>query len=243
MRFWRSIVLAALVIGALAQSAPAADAPQPAGTKENAPKAKSGSMPERRAWMFGIGYGVSGARFIGKSRIVSYELRSDTPTENPTALFFAHPDWDGSDFETAGNLNLRLAYAISPRLSFGFERKSWSKDIGDNSWHFELSSMAATVYPSAGHVFFRGGAGIARTEAIGNTAVERSLAQVGVRVVSPFFLQHTDAGFGLEAATGVEYRFWRRISVAPELSIRYLTFGDGIFTEMAGATVGLNLWF
>lgn len=244
MRLWRSIGLLALAIGLTAMPALAADKKKEKG-KEKSPAEHTSSAPARRAWMFGVNGGMAGARFVGTSRSVLYELRSDTPVEFPP-LFASRPDWEATSSEAAVAVQYRLSYALNPSLAIGLERSSWSKDVGDNTWSFGMSSLSATMYPRAGHLFFRGGAGLASLKGKGNTTLENQYRAV-LRTVDinlpPFFFQYEDAGFGLEAAAGYEWRVYKRVSLAPELSVRYMSFANGVFTEIGGATLGLNWWF
>ena len=258
MRFSRSIVLLTLALGLFARPASAqtadttAAAPPPAAAQAadsaaaaprpavDAPVAVAPvqapvvstprtRVPERRSWMFGIGYGYGGARFVGTWQTLTGELRSDTPDEYPT-LVTGNADWVDTQVETATTLQYRIGYAVSPTLMIGFERAQWSKDFEDYSWRFSTSTFSATWYPGAKHLYVRGGAGFsAMAEKIPQTA--------------PFFIEFADRGLGLEGAIGYEWDFWKRLSLAPEVSIRHMQYGDQVRAQMGVASLGLNLWF
>jgi hypothetical protein len=194
-----------------------------------APRLKHDPVPMRRAWMFGLNLGYGATRFVGTWQTLIGEQRTDTPTENPV-LVTGHPDWVGTDLESSSTFQYRIGYAISPSLMLGFERAQWFKDFGDYSWRFSTSTLSATWYPGHSHLFVRGGAGFsAMVEKIPQTA--------------PVFIQFSDRGFGIEGAVGYEYDFWKRLSVAPEISLRHMQYGDQVRAQMAVASLGLNWWF
>lgn len=225
MRFWRSIVLLALALGLLAL--PAAAQEKAAAAKPAA--APKGSTPQRSAWMFGFNYGNGGTRFVSMGQSMVGELRSDTPAEYPQ-LITAVPDWIGTDIESSPVSQFRIGYAISPTLAIGFERVGWQKDFGDYSWNFNTSTLSATCYPYAGHLFFRAGAGIsAMAEKIPQTA--------------PLFIQFADRGVSLEGAIGWERDLYKRVSIAPEISLRSMNYGRQVRAQIGAASLGFNWWF
>lgn len=224
MRFWRSISLLVLALGMLALPAVAAD--QKAPEK----KPKGSSIPNRRAWMFGFSAGAGRTRFVGSTKTLVAELRSETPTEYPLALVLRRPDWVGTRIEASKATQYRLGYAISPRMAVGFERAQWFKDFGKYSWKFNTSLISTTFYPRAGHLFVRGGAGI--------SATSEKIPGLG-----RYFLQYSDRGFGIEGALGYEWDAFGHLSIAPEVSLRSMTFSSEVRAQMAAATLAMNWWF
>ena len=236
MRFWRSIGLAALALATLTLPARAQDSTA-AGMK---PAAKS-SVPERRAWMFGFSSGYGGTRFVGSDRTVIAELRSNTGVEYPP-LLTGQPDWSKTDIESAPTFQLRMGYAINPKWTVGFERSGWAKDFTTYKWNFALSMLTATYYPGAGSFFVRGGAGITTLSEKVPAGGLTTLAG-GLSFAEPFFVQYNDHGFGIDMAAGYERRLLQRISIVPEVSVRSMTYAEGIRTQIAAASLGLNWWF
>ena len=254
MRFWRSILLPACLLAALtatsfAQTAPPVDKPVPVPVakpaKAAAPKKPKSSLPERRAWMFGINSGYGATRFVGTWVPVIGELRSDTPVETPP-LLFGHHNWDGTRFKSAPVFQYRVGYRINPRIMIGFEQLQWSKTfeglaIGvglptgtviatSNEWRFSSSTVSATWNPGAGHLFVRGGAGIS------------ALAEK-IPTVDPFFIEAADRGVSLEGAVGYERLLWGRLAIAPEISARQMNFGHEIRSQILAGSLGFNWWF
>lgn len=238
MRFWRSLLLPASLLAALtatsfAQTAPPVDKPvtvpvaKPA--KADAPKKPKTSVPERRAWMFGVCSGYGGTRFVGTWVPVVAALRSDTPVETPP-LETVHHHWKDTKFESAPVLQFRLGYALNPRLTVGFEQLNWFKDFDAYTWRFSSSTVSATYRPGAGHLFFRGGAGIS------------GLAEK-VPTVDPLFLEASDRGVSLEGAVGYERVLFGRLAIAPEISARQMNFGHELRSQIVAGTVGFNWWF
>ncbi len=243
MRFWRSIGLAALALATLTLPARAQDGAAAA----KPPTTPGSSVPERRAWMIGFHYGYAGTRFVGSDRDVVAELRSDAGSEFPP-LVVGKPDWSGTDIETGAAIQFRVGYAMNPRWAFGFERSQWSKDFDTYKWSFTMSALTATYYPGAGHFFVRGGAGITTVieklppffpaSGVGRTTLAPHLV-----FTDPFFVQYQDHGFGLDLAAGYEWPLYRRVSIAPEIAVRSMTFADGIRSQEGSGSVALNWWF
>jgi len=243
MRFWRSLGLAALAVVSLTLPARAQDSAAVAKPKS----APSSAAPERRAWMFGFHSGYGGTRFVGSDRTVIAELRSDTGVEYPP-LVSGRPDWSGTDIESGATIQFRLGYAINPNWAVGFERSAWTKDFEVYSWDFALSTMTATWYPGAGPLYVRGGAGICTlAEKVPSFFPESGVGittlAAGVVYDDPFFVQYEDHGFGIEMALGYERRVYKRVAIAPEISIRSMTFAGGIRSQIGAASLGLNWWF
>lgn len=235
MRFWRSLLLPAVLLGAAAapasaQTTPPVDKPVAVAPAKPALPAKTKtSKPERRAWMVGTSYGLGGTRFVGTWVPVLGELRSDTAVEDPPLIVGYH-SWHGTDFESAKSFQYRLGYALNPRWTVGFERLQWFKDFGDHSWHFSTSTVSATWYPGAAHLFLRGGAGV-------SALAEKTPA------IAPLFIESADQGVSVEGAVGYERVVYGRVAIAPEISIRQMNFGENIRAQIGSATVGLNWWF
>ena len=255
MRLWRSLLLpatlfVALAVPALAQTPPV-DKPVPVPvakpTAAAMPKKPKTSKPERRAWMFGFNAGYGGTRFVGNWVPVIGELRTDTPVETPP-LLVGHHTWDGTKFQSAAVVQYRLGYMINPRVMIGFERLQWSKTfegltirvlvpsqnlavVGHtDTWHFSSSTVSATWYPGAAHLFFRGGAGLS------------SLTEK-IPVIDPQFIDASDRGVSLEGAVGWERVVFDRVSIAPEVSVRQMNFGHAIRSQIAAGSLALNWWF
>lgn len=246
MRFWRSIGLAALALVSLTLPARAQDstaAAKPDSAAAKVAKTPGSSLPERRAWMMGLGYGYGATRFVGSDRTVIAELRSDTGLEYPP-LVVGRPDWNGTDIESATATQFRFGYAINPRWMIGFERSGWTKDFEAYKWNFSLSMMSATHFVGGGGFFLRGGAGITTLseKVVASDNVTATLA-ANVNFAAPFFVQYEDHGFALEGAIGWERRLYQRISIAPEISIRSMTYGTGIRTQIGAGAIGFNWWF
>lgn len=238
MRFWRSLLLPASLLAALAatssaQTTPTVDKPVAVPTakppKATEPKTPRSSLPTRRAWMFGVSPGYGATRFVGTWVPVVAELRSDTPIETPP-LQVVHHNWKDTKFESAPSLQFRVGYALNPRLMIGFEQLNWFKDFDTYTWRFNSSTVSATWHPSAGHLFFRGGAGVS------------GLAEK-VPTVNPFFLEAADRGVSLEGAVGYERLLWGRLAIAPEISARQMNFGHNIRSQIVAGSVGFNWWF
>ena len=254
MRFWRSLLLPASLLAALsatssAQTAPPVDKPvavpvaKPANGAQ--PKKPRTSLPERRAWMFGISSGYGATRFVGTWVPVIGELRSDTPIETPP-LVVGHHTWDGTRFKSAAVLQFRLGYMVNPRVMIGFEQLQWSKTFEGltipvatptgtivattDEWRFSSSVVSATWHPGAGHLFLRGGAGI---------------SGMGEKIptVDPFFIEAADRGVSLEGAVGWERVLFGRLAIAPEVSARQMNFGHNIRSQIVAGSVGFNWWF
>ena len=234
MRFWRSIVLPALAAALLIAPASAEAAPAEAEKVANVagaakPSTPRSSVPTRRAWVFGFNSGYAGARFVGTWVPVIGELRTDTPQEYPLLLEGEH-SWKKTDIESAPSFQFRVGYAVNPRLMISFERTNWYKKFKNNSWRFSASTFSATAYPGGGHLFVRGGAGIsALTEKI--------------PIEAPFFIDASDRGVSLEGAAGYEYRLWKRVALNPEISIRQMSYGHSLRSQIGAAAMGLNWWF
>lgn len=226
MRIWRSIGLMALALATLTLPAHAQDSTG----AEVKPAAAKSSVPERRAWMIGFNYGHGGTRFVGTDEIVIAELRSNTSSEYPLFLLIGTPDWSKTDIESAPTVQFRLGYAINPKWSVGFERSQWAKAFREYKWSFSQSTITATYHPGAGSFFVRGGAGI-------STLAEK------IPLVAPFFIHYQDHGFGLGLAAGYERRLYQRVSIAPEVSIRSMTYAHAIRSQIGSATLGFNWWF
>lgn len=253
MRFWRSIGLAAFVVASLTQPARAQDSTAAARPDSAAAKAapvvarpaatRGSSVPARRAWMMGFGYGYGGTRFVGSSQDVIAELRSDTGTEYPP-LVSGRPDWSGTDIESAPAVQFRFGYAINPHWMVGFERSGWTKDFTAYKWNFALSMMTATYFVGEGGFFVRGGGGISTLseKVVASENVTATLA-ANANFAAPFFVQYEDHGFALEMAAGWERRLYQRISIAPEVSIRSMLYGDGIRAQIGAGALGFNWWF
>ncbi len=254
MRFWRSILLPATLLAALtatafAQTAPPVDKPVPVPvakpTKTAAPKKPRTSLPTRRAWMFGFNSGYGATRFVGTWVPVIGELRSDTPVETPP-LVDGHHFWDGTRFKSAPVVQYRVGYMLNPRLMIGFEQLQWSKTFEGltipvrvqnasliattSEWRFRSSLVSATWHPGAGHLFFRGGAGI-------------SAMAEKIPTVDPFFIEAADRGVSLEGAVGWERLIFGRLAIAPEVSARQMNFGHSLRSQIVAGSLGLNWWF
>ena len=254
MRFWRSILLPACLLAALtatssAQTAPPVDKPVPVPaakpTKAATPRKPKTSLPDRRAWMFGLNSGYGATRFVGTWVPVVGELRSDTPIETPP-LVVGHHSWDGTRFKSAPVLQYRVGYRINPRVMIGFEQLQWSKTFEGltipvavqnnvvvattSEWRFSSSVVSATWYPGAGHLFMRGGAGI-------------SAMAEKVPTVDPFFIEAADRGVSLEGALGWERVLFGRLAIAPEISARAMNFGHSIRSQIVAGSLGFNWWF
>lgn len=238
MRFWRSLLLPACLLAALtatssAQTAPTVDkpvaVPTAKTTKAAQPKKPKTSMPERRAWMFGVSSGYAATRFVGTWVPVTAELRSDTPIETPP-LQTVHHNWQDTKFESAPSLQFRVGYALNPRLTIGFEQLNWFKDFDTYTWRFSSSTVSATYRPHAGHLYVRGGAGIS------------GLAEK-VPTVDPFFLEASDRGVSLEGAVGWERVLFGRLAIAPEVSAREMNFGHELRSQIVAGSLGFNWWF
>ena len=246
MRFWRSIGLAALALASLtlparAQDSTAAAKPDSVVAKPAAKPASS--VPERRAWMMGMGYGQGGTRFVGSDRTVIAELRSDTGVEYPP-LVVGRPDWSKTDIESAPAVQFRFGYAINPHWMVSFERSGWTKDFDAYKWNFALSMMSATYFVGEGGFFLRGGAGITSlSEKVSASDDVTATLTANVDFSAPFFVQYEDHGFALEMAAGWERRLFQRISIAPEISIRSMTYGNGIRAQIGAGALGFNWWF
>jgi len=239
MRFWRSLLLPALVVGAVVAPARAQEQPKvelkpdqpvtvPAPVKPALPIEPKTSKPNRRAWMFGLNLGYGGTRFVGNWVPVTAELRTDTPVETPPLRTLTH-NWNKTDIEASSVIQFRVGYALNPKLTVGYERLQWFKDFGHYSWHFNTSTIAATYYPGAAHLFVRGGAGIS------------GLAEK-IPATDPLFLEADDRGVTLEGAVGYERSLFKRLSIAPEISLRQMNFGHSIRAQIATASIGLNWW-
>jgi len=249
MRFWRSIGLAALALVSLTLPARAQDSTAtakpatPAPVAAKPPAAPVSPTPERRAWMMGFGTGYGGTRFVGSDRTVVAELRSDTGVEYPP-LVVGRPDWSKTDIESAPTGQFRFGYAINRHWMVGFERSAWTKDFDAYKWNFALSLMSATYFVGDGGFFLRGGAGISSLseKVVASDNVTAKLA-ANADFDVPFFVLYEDHGFALEMAAGWERRLYQRISIAPELSIRSMTYGNGIRTQIGAGALGFNWWF
>lgn len=213
--------------------APKAEKPKVEKPKvEKVAKAKTPArtVPERRAWMFGANYGYAGTRFVNADNVAMIaELRTDTPAEFPP-LVPIEVESRTNKIEPSASVQFRLGYMVSPKLMIGFERLTWFKDYSDNSWRFSTSTISATWYPAAGHFFMRGGAGL-------------SGMVIKAPVVDPLFLQIASRGVSLEGALGYERRLLGRVTIAPEVSLRSMNFGQNIRAQIGAASLGFNWWF
>lgn len=146
-------------------------------------------------------------------------------------------DGDGlsaeTDRESGGGGNLRIGYAVSPKVVLGLETSGWSKQVDEgnieSTWSLGVATFAATWYPAAGGFFLRGGVGVGHAEVEWDAGDGLTLAG-------------EDSGFGLTTGLGYEWRLTRRFALGPQLDLNYVDIGDGISMNWFNVTVGLN-WF
>lgn len=200
-----------------------------------------------------LGTSKTGRRLVGSLALVAISLLLAAPAwagssaheRNGMVLGFnvgggsaeAKIDGDGasisSDRETGGGGNLRLGYAVSPKVVLGLETSAWSKQVDegefDSTWSLGVATFGATWYPAAGGFFMRGGIGVGR-------------AKVEVDLGDGFTASADDTGFGLTTGMGYEWRLTRRFALGPQLDLNYVDIGDGASMNWFNVTLGLN-WF
>ena len=172
----------------------------------------AGSWAHERSGMvlgFNVGAGSAEAKFDGDGGSIS------------------------SDRESGGGGNLRIGYAISPKVVLGLETAGWSKKVEDgnvdSTWSLGVAAFGATWYPAAGGFFMRAGVGVGR-------------AEVKWDAGSGLTASADDTGFGLTTGLGYEWRLTRRFALGPQVDLNYVDIGDGVSMNWFNVTLGFN-WF
>jgi hypothetical protein len=237
MRFWRSIGMLALAMCMFTRPTPAAPietaAPRLAATvvmataadsalakqaQTKQPKEKQSPVPNRRSWMFGFSYGFGSANFIGAGE----------------DAFFALPPtgFSDQDREMGPLTQFRFAYAVQPKFALGFERTSWSKKINGDNWSLGATTAMATLYPSAGGWYLRGGFGIA-------DAHDKHV----IDAANNINVKYSDDGFAFLGGAGYERRVWKHYSVAIQADYLYGALGPSTAFNYPLGSLGINYWF
>lgn len=131
----------------------------------------------------------------------------------------------GSANEGSGCANVRIGGAIRDDVVLGLEATAWAKDYhlsvagqdaGTARVTFSTTTFTGTWYPKGGGYFLRGGVGFAA-------------AKLEVIFPSGPFdsAQHTDAGVGLVAASGYEWRLTDKLAVGPQVELVFLGIHGG----------------
>jgi hypothetical protein len=134
-----------------------------------------------------------------------------------------------SDRESGFGGNFRVGYAFTPQIAAGIEGNGWTKEVDNETWTFNVTTLALTYYPGAGGFFVRGGVGVG--------SVEYGLESGGVSYSA------SDDGFGFLLAAGYEWRLTRRFALGPEFDYGYGNVNDDLSMNYWNVTAGLNWYF
>ncbi len=127
------------------------------------------------------------------------------------------------DRETDVIGSFRIGWALVERITLALDFNVWRNEFRgdiatDVTWTFSLSTVSATVFPGNVGFFIRGGIGVA--------AASAELNQGGGKV------SDTEAGLGLLAATGYEWRVTETMAVGPQVNFAYLNLNGAIIESV-----------
>ena len=209
MRSWKlltivpTLLVTVLVVPCSAQTTtePAAGTtpaakPTPPPKHTKPPKKKVEPLP-RTAWMLGLGagFGYSGAYVNG---------------QNP-------------DANTGGTTHLRVGYAATPTQLVGVDISKWSANPDSSQTGWSASAICPTFTWFRGNMFLRGGLGYGTLSAEKYGYVTAYDFNLGMYVTTRVREKVSDDGFAWLFAGGYEWRYGRRLGIAPQAEYLHIT--------------------
>ena len=234
MRSWKlltvvPILLAVLVVPCSAKKAKTSKQAAPAATDSTAaakatppPKHSKPAQPKvppapRTAWMLGAGLGFGWSK--------------------------AYVEGQNPDGNTGGLYNFRMGYAAKPTEIVGVEVSSWSAspDSSETPWSVGVISPTFTWF--RGNTFLRAGLGYGKltAEAWGYETVYDF--NQGRYITNRVRVETSDDGFALIAAGGYEWRYGKRLGIAPQVEYVHVTAPRALSANLYDASVQLNIYW
>lgn len=140
-------------------------------------------------------------------------------------------DAGSPDQESGGTGSFRIGSGVSPNAMVGLEYLSWSASPTDStSWEISIAGPSLTWFHSS-NAYVRGmvGWGSMKTD----FTVPPSVAVTRIH----------DDGFALLAAAGWEWRYRRRLAIAPEVTYAQIAAGGRAYTRLAAGSLQFNWYF
>jgi len=235
MRSWKLLTVVPILLATVlvvpcsakkksSKAAPAAAAPAAdAGAAKTAPpkhakppKVKVPPAP-RTAWMVGAGFGFGWSK--------------------------AYVNGQNPDGSTGGAWYFRTGYAVKPTLVVGIDMTNWSSSPDSSSTPWSVMTACPTLTFYRGNLFLRGGLGYGSL-----TAEQWGYETVydfnqGRYVTNRVRHQVSDDGFAWIAAGGYEWRYGKRLGIAPQLQYAHVTAQRALSANLVDGSVQLNYYW
>jgi hypothetical protein len=155
----------------------------------------------------------------------------------------AYVDGQRPDANTGGTTHLRMGYAATPTQIVGIDVSKWSSKPDSSNTPWSASAICPTFTWFRGNTFLRGGLGY------GTLAAEEYAYETvydfnqGRYVTSRVRHKVSDDGFAWLAAGGYEWRYGRRLGIAPQLEYFHVSAQRALSANVYDASVQLNYYW
>jgi len=229
MRSWKLLTIVPILLATVmvvpcsakkksskAETAPAAAKPAPP-PKHTKPPRKKVVPITRSAWMLGLGagFGYSSAYVNGQ-----------------------HPDAN-----TGGMFHFRTGYAVTPSQLVGVDVSQWSAKPDSSVTGWSATAICPSFTWFRGNAFLRGGLGYGTLKAEKWGYVTSFDFNLGVYVTRRVKEEVSDDGFAWLAAGGYEWRYGRRLGIAPQLEYFHISAQRALSANTYDASVQLNYYW
>lgn len=135
------------------------------------------------------------------------------------------------DFEASGSFHLRFGAGVGGNALVGVEYLAWTAHPTDSTSYEVLAIGPSLTCFTRSNFFVRGMVGWASVKGhlfVGDPSTEVPIA---------------DDGFAYLLAAGWEWRYRRRLAIAPQVEYLVATAGNGTFADVASGSLQLNWYY